>query len=30
MGYSKETIWALLVPMQELSHIHVTKDYSIT
>ena len=30
MGYSKETIWALLVPMQELSPIHVTKDYSIT
>ena len=30
MGYSKETIWALLVPMQELSPIHVTKDYRIT
>ena len=29
MGYSKETIWALLVPMQELSPIHVTKDYRI-
>ena len=29
-GYSKETIWALLVPMQELSPIHVKKDYRIT
>jgi hypothetical protein len=29
MGYSKETIWALLVPMQELSPIQVTKDYRI-
>jgi hypothetical protein len=28
-GYSKETIWALLIPMQELSPIHVTQDYRI-
>ena len=29
-GYSKETIWAMLEPMRELSPIHVTKDYHIT
>ena len=28
-GYSKATIWALLAPMQELSPIHVKKDYRI-
>ena len=28
-GYSKETIWALLTPMQELSPIHITRDYRI-
>ena len=28
-GYSKETIWALLAPMQELSPIRVKKDYRI-
>lgn len=28
-GYSKETIWAMLNPMQELSPIHITKDLRI-
>lgn len=28
-GYSKETICAMLTPMQELSPIHITKDYRI-
>lgn len=28
-GYSKETIWALFEPIQELSPIHITKDYRI-
>lgn len=28
-GYSKETIWALFEPIQELSPIHISKDYRI-
>ena len=29
MGYSKETIWAMIEPFQELSPIHITKDLRI-
>jgi hypothetical protein len=29
MGYSKETIWAMIEPFQELSPIHITKDLQI-
>jgi hypothetical protein len=29
MGYSKETIWAMIEPFQELSPIHITKDLGI-
>ena len=29
MGYTKETIWAMIEPFQELSPIHITKDLRI-